>query len=665
MFYSHEVLTSRKYGVATVWLVATLGSKSTLKRVSRKAILDVDVQRACGTIIEPDAPMALRLQSNLLYGVARVYSQQCGYVLADAETAKNNMRAMCKALQSSGLEPEGQHKGRADQLVLPDDPNFLLDLNLLPLVPDQLNFDLSTNLEDSQRSALSPYNSQLTSDSRQTLPGIEIPGRSSSLMGGPVGGNSGSFSIRGDSGAGRRAPMPLEDDLGFVIDADGTMHFSDAPVRQSAGAISAGSGRRGLDDGGQNQEMPYRPDDDGFMPVLDDDFQLGPNVQPFSHRTNEQSREQEVSSETVTAVAPARHRRRPEAKVLMPDLTMELRNGDLASWNTDYIVNMHDAMRQKHAARALVLAKENAKVWVLGAADFGAFSQSDMLMRGPLGMFSGAKLLEALTGFDLLGVGGKRGRDPQDEGDQGVRKRSRGQEPSSDEQGRGIFFNDDGYVPMIGDDYTGVEQGREAPTPLDDRQISSLFPWNQSTGSRRPTGHLTSVSLAGPGQAGGLSRRGSKLLSASPLMGRGPPGAALEDLQQALYSDQAGGEDVIMTGLDDFELYGPAAQVDTQTAAQSQWQRSILDGESVNFLGFVQAAIVEADNDRDAASPGDEEDEVLKGSVDFETLLPPESNTRIVAAQGLLHVLALGTKNLLQVEQHEAFGAIIMRETGV
>ena len=63
---SHLVLTSRKYGVATVWLVATLGSKSTLKRVSRKAILDVDVQKACETIVEPEAPMALRLQSNLL-----------------------------------------------------------------------------------------------------------------------------------------------------------------------------------------------------------------------------------------------------------------------------------------------------------------------------------------------------------------------------------------------------------------------------------------------------------------------------------------------------------------------------------------------------------------------------------------------------------------------
>jgi hypothetical protein len=46
--------------------VATLGSKSSLKKINRKAILNVDVAKACHTISEPDAPMALRLQSNLL-----------------------------------------------------------------------------------------------------------------------------------------------------------------------------------------------------------------------------------------------------------------------------------------------------------------------------------------------------------------------------------------------------------------------------------------------------------------------------------------------------------------------------------------------------------------------------------------------------------------------
>lgn len=47
-------------------LVATLGAKSATRKVNRKAILEVDVSKACETIIHPEAPMALRLQGNLL-----------------------------------------------------------------------------------------------------------------------------------------------------------------------------------------------------------------------------------------------------------------------------------------------------------------------------------------------------------------------------------------------------------------------------------------------------------------------------------------------------------------------------------------------------------------------------------------------------------------------
>lgn len=47
-------------------LVATLGSKSNLKKVNRKAILEVDVPETCRIIVTPEVPMALRLQSNLL-----------------------------------------------------------------------------------------------------------------------------------------------------------------------------------------------------------------------------------------------------------------------------------------------------------------------------------------------------------------------------------------------------------------------------------------------------------------------------------------------------------------------------------------------------------------------------------------------------------------------
>lgn len=100
--------------------MATLGAKSNTKKVTRKAILDVDVRKACDTIIQPEAPMALRLQSNLLYavsrdsgiekadsgryGVSRVYDQQCHYVLIDAQAAHSNIRTVLMSIKNNDLE---------------------------------------------------------------------------------------------------------------------------------------------------------------------------------------------------------------------------------------------------------------------------------------------------------------------------------------------------------------------------------------------------------------------------------------------------------------------------------------------------------------------------------------------------------------------------------
>jgi len=338
------------------------------------------------------------------------------------------------------------------------------------------------------------------------------------------------------------------------------------------------------------------------------------------------------TTSTETAEAPLRPRARVAKKIIPADNAIELRNGDLARWNTEYVANMQEVLRHRDANRSAALAKQNAEYLILGPG-LGLLGFSD---QGPLSMFSGAKLLETLTS-----TAEKRAReDTNAETDRRVRPRG---EPSSDEVGRG--FQDDGYVPMVGDDT--IEQGREAPTPLDERHLSSVFPWNQSTGSRRPTGIFTSASFGGSVINPIGSRRGSRLVSPSPLLGRG------------MISSHA---DIEMTGLgeDDFELFGPAAQVDTQTAAQSQWQRSALESEAVNFLAFVQAGIKQADQIRDAAAPGDEEDEAVRGSVAFDALLPPEANSRVVAAQALLHVLALGTKNMVHVEQDGAFEAIVL-----
>lgn len=74
--------------------------------MTRKAIQDVNVPKACEKIIDPGAPLALRLQGNLLYGVSRVFSQQCHYVLSDAEKTQSDMMTFFRVMQTSEIDPK-------------------------------------------------------------------------------------------------------------------------------------------------------------------------------------------------------------------------------------------------------------------------------------------------------------------------------------------------------------------------------------------------------------------------------------------------------------------------------------------------------------------------------------------------------------------------------
>ena len=157
-----------------------------------------------------------------------------------------------------------------------------------------------------------------------------------------------------------------------------------------------------------------------------------------------------------------------------------------------------------------------------------------------------------------------------------------------------------------------------------------------------------------------VGRRASRFHSVSPLVGRGrqrynsleiPPGKDDDGLfgGRPISDDQT---------VDDFQLYGPAAAVDTQTAGQSQWMRATLNQEADNFLEFVKAGVTAL-----PANVSDDEDELsregpLKSSVSFEQLLPPTQHSKIVAAQALHHLLALATKSLITVRQNSPYGSI-------
>ena len=52
-------------------LAATLGARSSFKKLPKRDVMGADIIQLCGLITEPAEPLALRLSSNLMIGVAR------------------------------------------------------------------------------------------------------------------------------------------------------------------------------------------------------------------------------------------------------------------------------------------------------------------------------------------------------------------------------------------------------------------------------------------------------------------------------------------------------------------------------------------------------------------------------------------------------------------
>ncbi|MCJ1285274.1 hypothetical protein MMC26_004614 [Xylographa opegraphella] len=660
---SCKVLTSRKYGVATVWLVATLGSNSNLKKINRKAILDVDIPRACMTITQPEAPMALRLQSNLL----------------------------------------------PDQLVLQDNPAFLPDIDLPGLDLDLSIFENSTQGSSHRTSIMSagsqPSSRSSNKDGEASVVGLLIPTSDSGNAGGTEGfqvAMPGSNATEIGQGT---ANVFLEEqgffpDVDFNFDAEGNMveletpqgvQFDEAVPRTRSDSETSGRMRQGYDDGllTGHQQFAEALDLDVDIPMMEADQSPLPFAAPFPEMVSAPRESQsflnssslvpeEGGSESAEA-AQVRKRRGP--RIIPVDEAPELRNSDLAQWAANYTSNMAEASRQKRQHKLPLQAKKNAAAWVfdIGIGAVGT-NMNSLNMRSPLDMFAGNALMEALTGIKKPVTGHKRSRGEEDEGtSEDLVRRTR---PRSMEEeighGQSIDLGEEGMQPSFGDD--SIEIGRDAPPLLED--FSSQMPWNitaSAHGSRQSSmfhGRGFSSSVGGfPTSAGNPSsmlpppfgttdsfnRRASRLVSASPLLGRGPHRHS--SLELPVHDDD---EDLLGgrvmpddEALEDFQLFGPAAIVDTQTAAQSQWVKETLDRESTNFLDFVKTKIAAT-----AARIDDDEDELAgdfnssNNSICFHELLPPAQHSRVVAAQAFHHMLALANKGLLSVDQTVGYGPI-------
>ncbi|KAK0387910.1 hypothetical protein NLU13_4155 [Sarocladium strictum] len=659
MFYSHEILSNSQYGVATIWLVATVG-KGANRKVTRKAIQEVNVPKACEIIIEPGAPLALRLQGNLLYGTTRVFAQQCGYVLADAEKTQSDMRTFFRIVQTSEVDPAAG-KTRRQDIVLPDDPSFdplapLPSLDLLNSTDEPIySYSQASGTKYSQFSPLDQSLADSTPRSQPSAGGIAMSSSSHStgayclpsdlLHKDASNANCGlDFDPMADlnvfsDGQGDEVPVALRfDEFGNLIGIDEDENEPELPALPGLSSRPPTAG---------GPETPTRIQGSNTFATGNDDMMLFEepplaDAEAFAVEKPAAASESLTTESIETGRAIARNKqasRRKAKPVMMLDEVDKISRDEFKNWSRDYIEHM-EALRTQRKMPTTAEARKNALAFVIGngVEDIGNDKKFGGVVHPLASYFAGYTLQSLLQG---------REPDSEPEMEQRGRKRSSQEALDYDEErgrhlkkGKGAdddavrdLHDDNGDSLMLEDD-TAPEVGMEPMSAMAERHSSSRMPWS------RPGSAVPGSSIRGQSSA-------QKMTTApSPLLGR-----------HRIPSDFDRQSDSVVHLSDDvdhFHLVGRSSTPKSPTELLCDMQigagfegPAALDNASQEFLGYMRDRIEETSTDHNLLEAGREH----KHWVDFEDLADPATHSKAVAAQAFLHVLSLATKNVVDVQQ--------------
>ncbi|KAI0076094.1 hypothetical protein K474DRAFT_1708496 [Panus rudis PR-1116 ss-1] len=137
MFFTQELLSRRDSGFGLLWLAATLGSKSSFRKLPRRSVVTADIAELCQLIAEPPEPLALRLSSNLMIGVTRVYKVKQDIFLTDVTACFHTLKKAVQELYDTSVTAEqlqmGQPSARPDTVTMVADPSaqFAMDFDHL------------------------------------------------------------------------------------------------------------------------------------------------------------------------------------------------------------------------------------------------------------------------------------------------------------------------------------------------------------------------------------------------------------------------------------------------------------------------------------------------------------------------------------------------------
>ncbi|KAG6006444.1 hypothetical protein E4U21_007062 [Claviceps maximensis] len=661
---------------------ATVG-KGSQRSLNRKTIQGVNVPKACQKIIDPGAPLALRLQGNLLYGVSRVFAHQCNYVLSDAEKTQSDMMTFFRSINTSEIDPKAG-KTKRHQIMLQDDPRFD-PLAALPRLEEILNYEIRSNLMSTQESSckfsqLSPIDrsaipSACTSR-RSSVTGLELPPSSLSV---------GSYQLPGDLYHSSpfhkafQAPDTMQSvrsfadhdfdldsiyGMGLEIDADGNLvGIMDAepqlpPLRgtspdplHSAGPQLAKEVRR---TNRQNIEGLREEDflDFGEAALPDAEAFAVQPVGEQAHTDDFHTLTTETTEAEKTFVA--MHAAQGRKFKALIDEDSRVPRDEFRAWTENYAANMQSAARKRAKSTPIAKARMNALGFMYGngLSGIGALQRESGVQHPLAADFAGTALQAHMLGLtvDVIekaqATRGRRRKSPEafddeEEGEESPREiRSVKQRlDHGDEFGRFGRQQSVGF----GDD-SAPEIGMEAAPEMDDKNSSLvLMPW-----SRRGSAVPGSASRA-PGSAQ------RSIPAPSPLHGRGSIVGSIERHSDPV--EEPAFEDIIAHGSEPSSiLFGQGA--DDVGSNNNDTQASIagLDISSHDFLDYVTEQIRHHGTSRAHALDG-------KRWIQFEQLASPAIHSKMVAAQAFLHILSLATKTVITVEQDglqekEPFGAL-------
>ncbi|KAJ7225526.1 Rec8 like protein-domain-containing protein [Mycena pura] len=149
MFFSPELLAKRDSGFGLLWLAATLGSKSAFKKLPKRSVLTADISQLCDLIVTPSEPLALRLSSNLMIGVARVYKVKQEIFMTDVSNCVASLKKVIKEMPSIlSVDTQlqmAQPTARPSALNIVKDPGAAYLMDFHALVAD---WDEFLNIED-------------------------------------------------------------------------------------------------------------------------------------------------------------------------------------------------------------------------------------------------------------------------------------------------------------------------------------------------------------------------------------------------------------------------------------------------------------------------------------------------------------------------------------